>query len=105
MVDPEKRLFAGWWFWILLLLVATGAVVGTCQYVGMFGHTVAERVIYKNSFQYKEARESELATFDAQLAQIRTKLSNPNISDDERSTLEAQRASIEVLRDAAESRK
>jgi 5-bromo-4-chloroindolyl phosphate hydrolysis protein len=102
--EKQKRYAFGWVAWgigILILLSVVGFVLNSA---GLFGHTVVERVVFKNSFQYKEARESELTTYEAQLAEINSKLADPNLDENERKTLEAQKASINVLRSAAERR-
>lgn len=105
MIEYEKRYLASWWFWVLLLVVVSSGVLGVASYAGLFGQTVAKRVIFENSFQYKEARKSEIITYNAQLEQINIQLSNPNLTEDERVNLEAQKASINVLLRSAEERK
>jgi len=103
-MDQEKRYATKWVLWGIAMLIILSVVGFGLNAVGLFGHTVVERVVFENSFQYKEGRKAELTTYEAQLAEINSQLANPNISEDKRSTLEAQKASINVLRNAAERR-
>lgn len=65
MIGEDKRFFAGWWLWVVLLVVISAVVFGVLRYLGLFGQTVAERVIFENSFQYSEARKVEDNTITA----------------------------------------
>jgi hypothetical protein len=90
-MDKEKKYFARWWFWVLGLIIATAIIFGILRIAGVIG----ERIIFEQSFQYKEARKTEIATFEAQLAEIERKLSSP-IDENTRANLEAQAASIRI---------
>lgn len=91
-MEQGKKYFAGWWFWVLLLVVATTFVFGGLRIAGVIG----ERVIFEQSFQYKEARKTEIATFEAQLAEIDRKLSYASLDENVRVNLEAQAAAIRI---------
>ena len=99
-MDPDKKYFGRWWVWILTLMVLTAAVFGGLRIVGVFG----ERIIFKESFQYKEARSSEIATYSAQLAEIDRKLSSSDIDATTRTNLESQAAAIRILLSVARSK-
>lgn len=60
-----------------------------------------ERKAFENSYQYQEARATEVTTYTAQLAEIDRQLSDPNISEQQRAALEAKRAAITVQLNAA----
>jgi len=102
-MDKDKKEFGKWWVWILLLVVISLIVIGVTRYAGLWGQTVAERVIFENSFQYKEARKTEIATFEAQLAEITHKLTG-NIDDHTRNNLEAQAAALRIQLNVARSK-
>lgn len=77
--------------WILGLLVVASLVGGGMKILGVFG----ERVVFEQSFQYKEARKTEVATFEAQLAEIDRLLSS-DIDSTTRANMESQAASIRI---------
>ena len=87
----EKEEFIKWWMLVIGLLFITFIIFGLLRYAGVFG----ERIIYKNSFQYREARESEISTYTAQLAEIERKLSN-DLDTQIRANLEAQAAALRI---------
>lgn len=95
-MDHEKKEFGKWWVWVLFLLMITGVIFTGLNYVGLIGRTVVERKVFENSFQYSEARKTEIATFEAQLAQIERKLSNPNLDNNTRTNLQATADSIKI---------
>ena len=80
-MEQEKKYLAGWWVWLVILILASSIIFGIASYAGMFSKTIVERKIFENSFQYSEARKTELAAFKAQLAEINSKLSSPSIDD------------------------
>lgn len=90
-MEQEKKYFASWWFWCLGLLVMTSIIVFGLKAVGVFG----ERVIFEQSYQYKESRKSEIATYNAQLAEIERKLLG-QLDDNTRNNLEAQASAIRI---------
>ncbi len=72
--------------------------------LGLFGRTVVERKVFENSFQYSEARKSEIAMFEAQLTEISHKLSNGNLSEGTRINLEAQASALRIQLSVARSK-
>jgi len=90
--------------WILGLFVVSFLVLSILHYSGMFGQTVVERKIFENSFQYSEARKTEIATFEAQLAEINRSLTSSEIDDQTKSNLEAQAAGLRIKLQVARSR-
>ena len=90
--------------WILGLFVVFFLVLSILHYLGMFGQTVVERKIFENSFQYSEARKTEIATFEAQLAEINRSLTSSEIDDQTKSNLEAQAAGLRIKLQVARSR-
>ena len=103
-MDPEKRFVAGWWFWILLLVLAAGIALVALNSAGVFTRTVIERKVFENSYQYNEARKTEIATYEAQLAEINTKLADPNLDQQTRRNLEAQKSAIKIQLNIAKER-
>jgi hypothetical protein len=75
----EKTEFAGWWLWVTLLIVLSAAAFGAFNYLGLYGRTVAERVIFENSYQKHAADKMKANLLKAQLVQLeRLQQSNPN---------------------------
>ena len=72
--------------------------------MGLIGHTIVERKVFENSFQYSEARKSEIATFEAQLVEIDCKLSSSTIGPNTRTNLEAQAAALRIMLSVARSK-
>ena len=94
-----SNLWKGVGIFILLLIILT--VVGW----GLgFGNVFMERVIFENSFQYQQARDLEVNTYEAQLAEIRAQLSRTDLDANTRANLEAQESSIRVLLKASKER-
>ena len=92
------------WMWGLSIFVLSILLLTILSYAGIFGATVVEREVFENSFQYSEARKAEIATYEAQLAEINSQLSakaDPAV----RGALEAQRAAINVRLHSAKTRK
>jgi hypothetical protein len=103
-MEQEKKYLGGWWVWICILLVGTVIVFSLLRYAGLIGGTIVERKVFENSFQYSEARKSEVATFQAQLVEIDRKLSNPEIDANTRSNLEAQASALRIQLSVARSK-
>lgn len=92
----ERREFSRWWWWILGLVIVTGLIFSILGYVGVFTKTVVEREVFEQSFQYSEARKSEIATYEAQLAEINSQLADPSLDASTQRSLKAQKSAIEV---------
>ena len=84
-----------WWAWGLGLLVITMIVLGLVNVIGQGGRTLGERLIFKHSFQYSEAREREFTVYEAQLAEIESRLMG-TLDIDTRQNLEAQASAIRI---------
>lgn len=85
---------------ILALIVVASVVFFGLRMAGVFG----ERVVFENSFQYSEARKSEIATYEAQMAEIERKLTNTNLDESTRRNLEAQMSALRIRLQAARSK-
>ena len=91
-MEQEKKDVGKWWLWILFLIILSVTAFTGLRYAGVFG----ERFVFKNSFQYKEARISEQTIWEATKAEIEIKLRNPDISNTTRANLEAQLSGIKI---------
>jgi hypothetical protein len=92
---------SSWTFWrvlpIFLIVVAILSLVGFgLNGAGVFGRTIVERKVFENSYQRSEALKSQIATDEAVMAEIRSKLSNPDIDGDTRYNLEAQLSAARI---------
>ena len=96
MIDQDKREVGGWWMWILGLVVVSVVVFGGLRYTGMIGQTFVERKVFENSYQYTAAQKARIATFEAQLAEIDTRLLSTELDGVTRTNLEATRSGIKV---------
>lgn len=103
-METGKKYFAGWWMWVLLLIIVTGLIFTGLRYAGLIGGTIVERKVFENSFQYSEARKSEVAIFEAQLLEINSKLGNLQLDANTRSNLEATASVLRVQLNAARSK-
>ena len=102
-MEQEKKYFAGWWVFSLVLLILTIIVLTGLNYVGLIGSTIVERKVFENSFQYSEATKASIATFEAQLVEIGHKLSS-DLDDTTRTNLEASAAAIRIQLSVARSK-
>lgn len=75
MLSKQERkevrggIFQAWGLW-LLILVLFGTVGTVSKYLGMWGDVTMERIIVKNSFQYKEGMRQQAAIWEAQLVDL-----------------------------------
>lgn len=97
-MEKEKKYFGKWWLWILLLMVMTGIVLGVLNSVGMLGQTIVERKVFENSYQKHEADKTASTVYAAQLAQLRSRLNNPNLTNADISEIKAQIDAITILK-------
>lgn len=95
-MDKDKKFVGGWWIWIGCLLVLTTIVGAGLKSAGLIGGTIVEREVFENSFQYSESRKTQIATFEAQLAEIERKLMNSDLDQTTRHNLEAQASSLRI---------
>lgn len=101
-MKSEKKYFAGWWVLVVILLIGTVIVLTGLNYLGIIGKTVVERKVFENSYQKHEADKTAITTYDAQLAQLRAKLSSPNLDEGTKSEIRAQIDSINILKASKE---
>ena len=92
----EKTEFAGWWMWVLLLVVISAPVLGILNYAGMIGRTVVEREVFERSYQYTAAVAAQIALYEAQLAELAAMPETPG--------LRAQKAGIRIRLNTARRR-
>lgn len=100
----ERREFGKWWMWVLGLVVLSGLILTLLGYAGVFTQTVVERKVFEESFQYSEARKSEIATYEAQLAEINSQLADPALDENTRRSLTAQKSAISVRLNTAKAK-
>ncbi|MFK5882798.1 MAG: hypothetical protein QM489_00420 [Candidatus Izemoplasma sp.] len=82
----EYRKFMGY---LVLTIVILAFTAGGLKYLGVFG----ERVVFEQSFQYKEGMKQRANTLEAQIAEVDMQISlNPDIADQ----LRAQRKVLEI---------
>ena len=97
-MEAEKKYFAGWWFWLLLLIVLTGIILFGLNSVGLIGKTVVERKVFENSYQKKAADEDAISAYDAQISILKRRLRSTDLSASEKAEIQAQIDSINILK-------
>ena len=95
-MEKEKKYLAGWWLWILLLVIMSGAITTAISYLGLFTGTVVERAVFENSYQYHEGMAAQARTYRAQIAEIEGKLLNQSLDSGTRANLEAQLSALRI---------
>ena len=101
-MKEEKVQFVKWWFLIAVLLLISIPVFWALGTAGLLGRTVAERMIFEQSYQKKAGDASKAAIFRAQLSEIELRLRTGELTDQQKTDLEAQRAAIRVQLSAVE---
>ncbi len=66
----EKKVVRSWLWFVIGLLILTIPIFTGLKYLGVIGSTVVERVVFKESFQYKEGMEQRANTLKANMAEI-----------------------------------
>lgn len=80
-------------FFLTLLVIGTGFfALNTCN---RYANTVADRKINENSFQYQEARKSELLRMESEINSLNSQLENLDLSQEQRNMLESQKLNIQ----------
>lgn len=75
--------------YLVLTILILAAIGGALKVAGVFG----ERVVFKNSFQYKEGMEQRANVLEAQIAEVDMQIiNNPSM----REQLTAQRKVLEI---------
>ena len=93
-MESEKKYFAGWWFWVLLLIIISIIALGALN-VGqrVFG-VAAERIIFENSIQRSQAEKTERSILESQLREIEVRLRDSTLTESERIDLKAHQANL-----------
>lgn len=97
MKPIEKWSITRWILTAMVSIVAISVFFFVLSSAGLIGEKVVERKVFKNSFQYSEARKTAIATYEAQLAEINFQLQSNDLSDRERNNLQSQAARLRVL--------
>lgn len=92
----ERSEFAKWWFWILMLIIAATIILFPLGVFSRIANTIVEREIFEQSFQYDQAREKEIATYRASIAEMEVQLLNPNLAASDKRNIEVQLAAVRV---------
>lgn len=100
-IDPEKKQFGAWWMWVVGLMAITIVIGTVLQHAGVFGRTVVEREVFENSYQYTAAQKEKISIIEAQLEEIRVKLSDQSLDESTRKNLESQQSVLRVRLRAA----
>jgi hypothetical protein len=100
-MEQEKKYFAGWWFWVLLLIIVSAIIFAGLNYAGIIGRTVVERKVFEQSYQRSEALKSQIATYEAQIVEIQLQLSRGDLDSSTQANLNAQLSSIRVMLNSA----
>ena len=81
---------------ILLIVVVLSGVGFGLRSVGLIGGTIVEREVFEHSYQRSEALKARVAIDEAVLAEINSKLMNPNLDENTRFNLKAQASAARV---------
>lgn len=100
MISNEKKEFAGWWIFVVIMLLLSIATFTVFKPLQM----MFDRKVQVESHQYQESRYSEIDTFRASLAKINVKLTDTTLTQSERINLQSQKAMIESQISAAQSK-
>lgn len=96
----ELREASAWGAWYIAFVALFVIVIGVIGFTGgIWGRVIdnaVDREIFEHSYQREASLDAKVATFTAQLAQIDVQLSNPDLSDEARVELQAQRAALQV---------
>jgi len=96
-MDEEKTFVGKLWVWILFLIIITTVTMTGLSYLGLIGKTVVERKVFEQSYQKQEADKTASTAYSAQLAMLRRKLNNQDITASTRNEIQAQIDAITVL--------
>lgn len=97
LLDEDKKAFGGWFVWLLALFVLAIVVFGIVGAGGKIFSTAVEREVFEQSYQRSAAEEARYNTMKAELTGVETRLrSGGNLTEVQRSDLEAQAAALRV---------
>ncbi len=101
-MGSEKGSFVGGWLLFIFIIVISALVFGGLRFLG---RVLAERIVFENSYQYHESRKSEIAIYEAQLAEIEAQLESQSLDGATKDQLKAKAATINVQLKTARSKK
>ena len=81
---------------LLAALILCGIGGFILHSIGVIGNTVVEREVFEASYQRSESLKSQIATEEANIAELERKLTNPNLDADTRANLEAQMSAARI---------
>lgn len=96
----EKREFAGWWFFVLALLVLSVPVLWGLNSAGLFLGKKVERAVLVNSHQYIEGMAQRGALLQSNIAEAEAVLagtSDSEVRKNIQSQLSALRAQLNAI--------
>lgn len=102
-IREDQALLAKWWFYGLVLLIATIGVLTVVGWGLHIGGVAVEREVFEQSYQRSEAHKAEIATYEAQLAELDIQLADPDLDAHTRKNLQAQKSAITVRLNAAKA--
>lgn len=95
-MDGEKKIFGGWWLWVLLLVVISVVALGVLgSGMRIFGVAV-EREIFEQSYQRSAAETARLNILNAELVGARSRLQQGSLTATQEADLRAQIAGLEA---------
>ena len=100
-MNTDRKEFGKWWLWVLILVVLAVIVFSGLRYAGIVTGTVVEREVFEQSYQRTEGLKQQIATWEAQIAELEGKLLNPKLDEDTKTNINAQISAIRVRLDAA----
>lgn len=102
-MELEKRYFGSWWVWIGLLVVASAIILTVLSYFGLIGQTIVERKVFEHSYQKRAADKDAVTTYDAQISILRRRLQASELTNQERSEIQAQIDALNILKASKEN--
>ena len=93
-MDSEKKELGRWWFFILGLVIVSIIVFSVLGYFGKFTSTAVERKVFEQSYQKQAGDAQKLRIYQAQLAEINSKLLSAD--SETAKELEAQASMLRV---------
>lgn len=81
---------------VVLILVIMSAIGFAMNSLGLIGSTIVEREVFKQSYQRSASIDARIANDEAVIVEIIGQLQNPNLDDNTRFNLEAQKSAARV---------
>ena len=91
MKDFTKFYFIGIFFFII-----SAIIFSLINYTDIFLKTQVERVVFENSYQYKQGQKERIATLEAEIDEIENRLTNPNLDATIKKNLENQLSRLKI---------